>query len=184
MDEDGFFKRSSLNMGNNIVNVWDGKDFIRKYLLYWNAVANASGCIFRKEAAQSVDHQYEKYRGSGDWLFWIEMAELGNVCFDHRAMNFFRQHGDNTTNKLIYNGTNMLDDYEVFSYMERKRLINHKEAFRRTYRQLYRIKTSTFKSGDIKRQILKKWGYNFFYGIFLLPYSIYASFKKRLGVPL
>jgi glycosyltransferase involved in cell wall biosynthesis len=182
MDSDGYLKASSLdNVGTDTVNYWNGKEFIRHYLSFDNTVTNASGCIFRKDAALRVNHQYEKYRGSGDWLFWIEMAELGFVGFDRRSMNFYRQHGDNITSLLYHNGTNLIDDYEIFKYLNDNELIDKWKAFRRKYNQINFVLKLNFENLSIKKKVLKTWGYSPFSYFVLLPYRFYLLLKRLLG---
>jgi glycosyltransferase involved in cell wall biosynthesis len=82
----------------------DGRSFIIKYLRWRNVVVNASSAVFRKDIAMVVDRRYASYKGVGDWLFWIELSERGNVAFVDSQKNFFRQHDSNTTFRLASNG--------------------------------------------------------------------------------
>jgi glycosyltransferase involved in cell wall biosynthesis len=184
MDSHSYLRNTPMNIGDNGVTWWPGKSFIFQYLRFNNSVANASGCIFRKDAALQVDHQYEKYRGSGDWLFWIEMAELGNVVFDKRTLNYFRQHGDNTTATLINNGTNMIDNYDILVYLKKRNLITNKDVIRAKIRQFYVAKRSTFTKPQIKEKVLETWGYNWKYKLLLPIYTAYINFKRKVGSPL
>jgi len=61
--------------------VMHGNSFISKYMIDRNSVANASSAIFSRDIAISLDKQYMTMRGAGDWLFWIELMEHGNVFF-------------------------------------------------------------------------------------------------------
>lgn len=74
-----------------------GPSFIRRHLLKRNCVVNASGALFRKDAIALVDSAFLQYKGVGDWLFWTCIALQGDVAFVNRPLNFFRQHGGNTT---------------------------------------------------------------------------------------
>ena len=66
-------------------------------MLLGNGVTNASSAVFLKDAALKIDKEYAKYKGAGDRLFWIKIAEQGNVAVINEGLNYFRQHGDNTT---------------------------------------------------------------------------------------
>lgn len=101
--------------------VSDGKKFIKKYLTLGNRVANASSAIFSRDVALNIDRQFTDYRQSGDWLFWIEIAQQGNVAVVSKPLNFFRR-SFTATSKAILNGTNDIEDYKVLSYLEAQRL--------------------------------------------------------------
>lgn len=77
-------------------------------MLLGNGVTNASSAVFLKDAALNIDKEYAKYKGAGDRLFWIKIAEQGNVAVINEGLNYFRQHGDNTTSRCYVNGTNFL----------------------------------------------------------------------------
>lgn len=159
--EDGtVYGAGNQSMPNEEVEqCWRGTDFIREKLSAGNVVTNASSVIFSKAAALSVDHGFERYRGSGDWLFWIEMAEKGNVGFDSRAMNHFRQHGNNTTQKLYRNGTDMIEDHSIWLYLREHGLISRKKAWElQKYRIMWQMGYE-FDSEEIRRKVLRTWGY-------------------------
>lgn len=64
-----------------------GHEFIRKFLCISNTVRNASSVIFSKKAALSINKDVMTYHESGDWIFWIEMARLGNVAVISSPLN-------------------------------------------------------------------------------------------------
>ena len=65
---------------------WSGEKCIFKYLSARCFVVNASSAIFSKTAALEVSDQFVSFKSSGDWLFWIEMAEKGTVSFVSDAL--------------------------------------------------------------------------------------------------
>lgn len=88
---------------------YSGAEYIKKYLTINNGVYNASCAIFSREAALAVNQDFMKYKGIGDWWFWLYVAQKGNVVIVNKHLNYFRQHGNNTTAKLTYDGTNIKD---------------------------------------------------------------------------
>lgn len=96
-----YYRHQSYLHGDMVA---DGKCFISQYMLDRNTVANASSVIFSRKVAMSIDRQYMTMKGEGDWLFWIELMEHGNVCFYDKTMNFFRFHHMNTTILLSVKG--------------------------------------------------------------------------------
>ena len=66
----------------------DGLSFFNKYLYKHCYIGNASSAIFVKSIALTVNDQYTTYKGAGDRLFWIEIAEHGYVGVDYHSLNF------------------------------------------------------------------------------------------------
>ena len=96
---------------------FEGSIFIKKYLTVNNGVYNASCAIFSREAALNVKQDYLKYKGIGDWWFWIYIAQQGDVIIVNKHLNYFRQHGNNTTVKLTLDGTNHRDIKVLLDYI-------------------------------------------------------------------
>ena len=146
-------------LGKDTVTCWDGKAFINRHLHRGNFVCNASGCIFSREEALSVNRQYEGYKGSGDWLFWIEMAEKGRVSFDNRAMNYCRRHGDNVTERNYSNGVDMLEDYTIMQYCYQSGLITKRQQQMMQRDRILTYLYYPFDTNAIRKHVLKVWGY-------------------------
>lgn len=98
----------------------DGKEVLRKYLWRRNIVVNASGCVFRKDAALSVPDAYTRMRGNGDWLLWIQLAEIGKVAFHSEMRNRFRQHSSGTTKSLVTRAEPILEMLDIQDYLYNK----------------------------------------------------------------
>lgn len=162
MFEDGSFGKTGQGnlWTNGEVGCWTGKDFIKKYLCNENTITNASGCIFKREIALEIDLVYMNYRGVGDWLFWIFIAEHGNVCFDYHTMNFFRQHENNTTSKMMSSGVEFIEIYAVVQYLCKKNLMSRSEFRRLQTHKIYQILTYPFDSEQDRKNALKTWHYN------------------------
>lgn len=112
VDENG---RERFELQRNIRNdlFLDGRTFNHRYLLWGNIVFNASSVLFRKDAAMTVDPEYMNYRGAGDWLFWMEMAEKGSVAYVAQKLNHYRMYGQNTTAKASMSGREDIEDHQV-----------------------------------------------------------------------
>ena len=96
-----------------------GRGFIKKYLTVDNGVYNASCAIFSKRAAMNANKDYMNWKGIGDWWFWIYVAQQGDVVMVNKHMNYFRQHGNNTTARLSTEGTNIRDVKVLLDYIYR-----------------------------------------------------------------
>lgn len=96
-----------------------GNEFIRKYMCCENPVYNASAAIFKKEAALRIDKGYMAYKGAGDRLFWIEIAEQGDVAIVNNPLNYFRQHNQKVTPKRTLDGTNLREAFDIYQYLKK-----------------------------------------------------------------
>ena len=135
--------------------VCSGKDFISKYMLDKNSVANASSVIFSRNIALSIDRQYMKMRGSGDWLFWIEMMESGIVYFCTKELNYYRFHNTNTTNKLVHQGISAIEHKAIFDYLVNRGFINQAEIANKKLSILYYYMKAEYASRSTRRGVLK-----------------------------
>ena len=98
-----------------------GEVFVRRYLLGYSYVCNASAVVFRRDAAMQVDmREVEKYPASGDRLFWIEIAMQGTVGYLAKEMNSFRQHPHKVSGSAESLGRNMEQDHAIYDRMNRR----------------------------------------------------------------
>lgn len=70
-----------------------------------------------------------EYKGAGDRLFWIEIAEKGDVAIVNRPLNYFRQHPNKVTPQKTLDGTNLMEDKRTFDYLSERGFL--KNPFRR-----------------------------------------------------
>lgn len=139
--------------------VYDGVEFIKKYMLSSNSVWNASAVVMRKNFALSVDKQFMDFKSAGDHLFWVEMAEMGDVSHIKRKMNYFRQHNNKVTPAKTKDGTIYREEHRIFSYITSKYIIQNRSLFRARCLFNLRILNGEFLSEDIKESLLQLWGY-------------------------
>lgn len=104
IDEFGQVTGSRLNYTSEFTpNIWtddfmfEGHEFIQRFLKVKNLVPNASAVLFDKAKVASLqDLAYMQMKKCGDWLFWIKLAELGRVGFVCETLNHFREHNSVT----------------------------------------------------------------------------------------
>ena len=150
LSEDGFSESFSI----------DGILFIKKDLSRFNYIVNASSAIFTKRALERMDKSYTGVRGCGDWIFWVEVAKCGRVSYINKPLNYFRQHGSNTTANQTRTGKGEMEVVEVTNYMKDKRLIGWKDFYRATVVHVYSVKfgkQSRILSDEMKNAIVRKW---------------------------
>lgn len=74
------------------VDLIDGKELMRRKLLWTCDVYNASMVLFRRNAAPEITDAHTRMRYCGDWLFWAMLAPKGQAVEVRRKLNRFRQH--------------------------------------------------------------------------------------------
>ncbi len=137
-----------------------GHDFIKEHMIQRNIVANASSAIFNRQAALSVDRKYMSMQGEGDWLFWIELMQLGNVFFCKEELNYFRLHQINTTKLLNYCGISQTEHKIVFDYLVKYGYIEHSSIWKEKVICLSRYIGTRYESRAIRRKVLNMWDKN------------------------
>lgn len=125
-NSDGTFLNSPTLQESELM---DGKEFIANRMDAGTAIANASSALFKKEIALRIDSQYMSFKGAGDRMFWIEMAENGYVGVDYHPLNFFRIHENNSTHRNYREGINQKEDYIILNYIYQKKYIT-KERYK------------------------------------------------------
>lgn len=92
-----------------------GDTFIRRYLLGYSSICNASSVVFRRDAAETVDmDQVAQFSASGDRLFWIQMALQGRVAYVAQPLNQFRQHTNKVSGGAENIGLNIVQDHDIY----------------------------------------------------------------------
>jgi GT2 family glycosyltransferase len=74
----------------------DGRMFNQRFMSRLNAVPNASGVLFRREAYIKAGMANPSMRLCGDWDAWMRVAEQGNISFVASELNHFRCHATTT----------------------------------------------------------------------------------------
>ena len=135
-----------------------GTDFVRKYMCCENPVYNASSAIFRKNIALNIDKKYMSYKGAGDRLFWIEIAEMGTVAIVNKPMNYFRQHNQKVTPRKTLDGTNLTEDKKTYDYLVSQNYLSSgiRNFLVKGY-YLYLIESTQFLSESVRDNLRKIW---------------------------
>lgn len=140
--------------------VIDGKQFIHDYMHSGTGIVNASSAIFTKEAFMNISRDYASLKGAGDRLFWILLAEKGDVAFVEKPYNYFRAHPNNTTKKFNTNGVNQKEDKLIFDYISKKGYIAKDEipAIVREYVRIHIFEMINDKK--LKKELYKIWNFS------------------------
>lgn len=153
----------------------NGLQFIKKYLIYYNIIANASSALFKKDIALAVDKQYMTYKGAGDRLFWIEVSEKGNVAMVNSFLNYNRKHTSNVTKQRYSDGTNDIENKRIFDYVLTHFRLNKKE--RRSVESFYmfNIYRRPMENESTRKKVIEFWNVSF--SIKLLAFCKYLIWR-------
>ena len=149
------------------------RDFITKYLTVDNCVQNASCCIFSKEVALSIDRRYTKYRGIGDWWFWFEMAEKGDVVIVNKHLSYFRRHEGTVTEQRIADGSNLVDEKEFLEHIASKFSMPKWRWDYIYHRHADSKRNLPFNTEEIRNRMAEMWNFD-------KRYSLWERFVYRL----
>lgn len=129
---------------------FDGLDFIRQKQIYNNNIVNASSVLFRKIFLPKISLDYQSFIGSGDYLFWSNLCEHGNVFYVKKHLNHFRRNSTTTTNKCLTTGKVFLENFQIYEYFKSKGYISTFANYRIVDYTLNQIKK--FKDELIKNK--------------------------------
>ena len=137
-----------------------GREFIRRYMSDGCYVTNASSAVFKKEVALNIDNTYTKFKSCGDRLFWIEMAEKGNVAIINERLNYCRRHASTVTSKNTFNGNRFVEGKRIMDYLVSHKYLNSLEELKYSARYIYgNIINQNHLDEHVKRYLLEVWEY-------------------------
>lgn len=117
----------------------DGKTFIHEEMLAFSMVLNASSAVFKRELGLKAVEDCLEFHGSGDWLFFIRLAEMGGVDFVGKKLNFFRQFLTSTTNIQGDNGRAFVENRRIFDYLSAQNYLTASQKRRTRFFTIYQI---------------------------------------------
>jgi hypothetical protein len=91
---------------------------------------NASMCIFKRELYFKISKNFTTYTFCGDWLFWILLAQYGDIYVSGKVLNYFRKHKDDVSGGATKKGVlykeyiRLLDDLIQNSIITRQEQLN------------------------------------------------------------
>ncbi len=113
--DDGYLSKSKKRS----TRYFNGKQFVRGWMSMENAIMNASGAVFRRETYNNLlSKEHMKYRGSGDWLFWSQIAVQGKVALISKNLTYFRISSNTVTGQNMKNGLAQDEDMKVQRFID------------------------------------------------------------------
>ena len=120
-----FTQSVMINETNSIIGVKDllmeefhlnSKKFVLDFLLFGNALYNASMIVFKKELTSNIQwDKLSQYKYCGDWFFWsYVLVSTDNIISQVKEpLNKFRIHSNNVSNKSERNGLTFLEGFKI-----------------------------------------------------------------------
>lgn len=176
-DEEGIIGQSGpASIKEGII---DGRKFIHDYMNTGTGIVNASSAIFRKSALDNCGNLYSSFRGAGDRMIWIELAEQGDVYFKETPYNYFRRHKNTTTHRCNETGINQIEDKRIFDYICEKGYISKSEipVYRDLYVRIHIFEMITDKK--LKKELFKIWEYSIWKQLLLRMEYFIQKHKKH-----
>lgn len=137
---------------------YSGKEFIKENMLLGNHLLNASSAIFRRDVLKQVPLDFTSLKASGDYLFWIEVAHLGNVVEIPDRLDYFRRSLTTVTPRHYASGRAFEEAMIVFNRL--KELGFTKGLYHNiiTGFRLAQIRNSNgFKDENVRQHCLQIW---------------------------
>lgn len=162
--------------------VMDGMSFLKKHLAHKACVQNISSAIFSRDAATNVSREYMDYRGAGDWLFTVGLAEQGKVAYVNLPLNSYRIYEANTTARERKNGHGAIEVKRMYEGFRNKGLLTEKD-FRAHRRDCLRQIHFSGYNNDVRNELLDMWGATLKERCWLQILSIYNAsllLKKKI----
>jgi len=128
-----------------------GSQYVKRYLSLGNIIRNASCAIFSKSAALCIPDAYATFKGAGDYLFWVELALVGNVVIVNSPMCYYRRHIGTVTSSRDSDGTNFLEGKKVHDYIRKKVHISWLREQGLVSYHSNRLNNTTFDNEEIRR---------------------------------
>ena len=122
-----------------------------------NKINNASSAIFKKEALKNISLDYMSYTAAGDRLFWIEIAQKGNVTIVNQPLNYFRQHNQKVSPRKLLNGTTFIEDFQIYTYLKQSNYINCFYDFFIKNHYIFKILQTTFDNDKTQKKVMELW---------------------------
>ncbi|MFN8437139.1 MAG: glycosyltransferase family A protein [Cytophagales bacterium] len=102
--------------GSQDYHIHNGLNLIEAYMIHNNVISNASGVLFRKDIAMSLDQCFKSYKLNGDWLFWMLLMKDHKVALTRTVHNKFRKHIDTVRNNVDYSKS-IIERYQLFGLL-------------------------------------------------------------------
>ncbi|MGZ3756196.1 MAG: glycosyltransferase family 2 protein [Mucilaginibacter sp.] len=102
----------------------DGRKYINRYLTAGCAIWNSSMLLLKRRYYFNISQEFTTFKMCGDWLFYIEMAQQGEVFISGKVLNYFRSHDQDVSGKMYSSGKNYIEELRILKKLQEKSLIS------------------------------------------------------------
>ena len=170
-------------------NRWDtdfqvcGQNELKKYFSISNVIPNASAVLIRRSVIQSGILAPEDLKLAGDWMFWVKVLLVSDLCYAATPLNYFRiAHETSQRSRSFNDGAEILEGLEVFKFLESKVTLEEVEKqniiFRRLRHWMYAHRARKF-SWKVNREIFDQFLRVRLIGSDLSPFAAKANVLSR-----
>lgn len=154
-------------------------------MLIGNHLLNASSAIFRKDIISKIPKDYTKLKASGDYLFWVEIANQGKTVEIPDKLDYFRRSSTTVTPRLYASGKAFEESKIVFSRLQE---LGYAKGLYRNLIVGFRMnqikKSRGFSSEEVRQNCFNLWKQEnklplFDYSVLFL-FGIYRKVKRYL----
>ena len=133
------------------------RNFLNAKMGEYNGIYNASCALVRRDVALRVDEEYMTFRAAGDYLFWVKVAEQGDVVCVDKVLDYCRQHDSRVSNKAVYTGLSFTEDRKVYDYLVSKDYLTLSTRLKSIIFHVEWILTSEMESEEKRVESLQLW---------------------------
>lgn len=161
----------------NETTVFDGKDFIKKYLYGDTLLINSGMCMFRKEVLNNLTGDHKNFHSAGDWMFWIQVAMQGKVAVIPEYLNNFRRNPSTVSSHAEYTGVDIIEGNRICRYVTKVIKPTVSERWKAVKQRfgLYARQLSMYENEEIRKKV---WRDLVKTDMLVLPISFYKKIKK------
>lgn len=134
----------------------DGKAELNEFLKKDCTINNVSAVLFRKSFAKNTISLLNGFLYHGDWMFYIGMAEQGQIIYHPKALNEYREHTGNHSKRTSEDPFNKTECFIILDRLLSKEYITEKKELIRHFTTAYIgfgfMKNRPFSASGLYRQ--------------------------------
>lgn len=99
----------------NYINT--GQDEIDNYTYLNCTIPNVSGIIIKKDDYEDILNISKTFKQCGDWYFYLNVLQRGNIAFNKKTLNYYRLHGNNISSTMNRK-KHILEIKKIYSHLK------------------------------------------------------------------
>lgn len=112
-----FNEENSWQSKEKKTRYYSGRSYAINRLARFNTLFNASGIIFSRYAWQKVSMAYTTYKSAGDYRFWSEILQNGDIVRVGKNLSYYRQSSTSVTSINRTRGIVSMEDKMVIDFI-------------------------------------------------------------------